>query len=119
MNIKQIKKTLLLIDFKDYTFDAIVDGRGEMYLRASYYEADVATPLGPAELQQTRRWLISPKMTKSEIVQTVFKCALTSMEHRTREWFLYKNRAIFGPHFDVDQLHSWVCVNPKDTRGDR
>lgn len=43
-------------------------------------------------------------MTKSEVVQTAFKAVLTAVEHETRETFLYRNKAIFGPHYNVDAL---------------
>jgi hypothetical protein len=104
MNIEQIRAIVKECTFHDYKFTAEVDGRGEMYLHAVYIEPDTYTQ--KPEPQFTRRWLISPMMTKSEVVRTVFKCAITSMEHRTREWFQYRGRAIFGPHFDVDVLHS-------------
>ena len=51
-----------------------------------------------------RKWLLSPFMTKSEVVQTAFKAVLTAIEHETREAFRYRGEAIFGPHFDVDRL---------------
>lgn len=78
-------------------------GHGGVYLQARYLDNDVYT--GEIEHQFTRKWLISPHMTKSEVVQTAFKCALTSMEHRTREGFKYKGKRIFGPHFDIEDLH--------------
>lgn len=92
--------------YADYDFCVTEDRRGALYLQAKYDEADVDT--GIVETQFTRKWLLSPMMTKSEIVQTVFKCCITSMEHRCREWFRYKGKAIFGPHFDVDALHA-IC----------
>ena len=55
---------------------------------------------------------LSPEMTRSEVVQTVFKCALTSMEHRTREFFHYRGRAVFGPHFDVEALWQ-LCADER------
>lgn len=89
-------------DFPDFTFfiDFIM---GRFYMQGRYMEKDTVT--GKLEEQYTRKWIVTPLMTKSEIVQTAFKCILTSMEHRTREWFTYKEKAIFGPHFDVDALH--------------
>ncbi len=84
-----------------------------VYLHASYEELDTTTQ--NIETQFTRRWLLSPEMSKSEIVQTVLKCVMTSMEHRTREWFLYKNRAIFMPHHDVDQLYE-ICLQRDERR---
>lgn len=83
-----------------------------IYLRASYYEEDVVT--GKVEQQYTRRWLLSPEMSKSEIVATCFKCVITSMEHQVREWFTYKDKAIYHPHYDVDQL--WAICDARDHR---
>jgi len=51
-----------------------------------------------------RKWRISAHATRSEIVQTAFKAYLTWLEHEAREEFMYRNQAIFGPHFDVDTL---------------
>lgn len=88
--------------FPDFMIEVAKNPRGEMFLQARYKEPDTRT--GKIEWQYTRKWLLSPMMTKSEVVQTAFKCVLTSMEHRTREWFQYRGRSIFGPHFDVDKL---------------
>lgn len=106
MTFKEMQEIVSLCKFHDYRFAVAVDGRGAIYLQGRYWEADTITKV--MEIQSTRRWFLAPRMTKSEIVQTVFKCAITSMEHRTREWFLYKDRAIFGPHFNVEVLHE-IC----------
>lgn len=55
-------------------------------------------------LQKTRKWYISPHMTKSEVVQTILALVLLAEEHEVREHFRYKNRKIFGPHFDADVM---------------
>lgn len=102
MKVEEMRDILLECHFPDYEFEVVADSRGSIYLRAGYDEPDTTTH--KVEHQVTRRWFLSPQMTKSEIVQTAFKCILTSMEHRTREWFRYKGQAIFGPHFDVDSL---------------
>lgn len=105
MNIQEIIEILKECKFPDYTIEAAQSlTTGQMYLQARYEEPDTTT--GVLSWQYTRRWLLSPEMTKSEVVQTAFKCVLTSMEHKTREWFTYKGKAIFGPHFDVDKLHA-------------
>ena len=57
-----------------------------------------------ARPHHTRKWLLSRHMTRSELVQTAFKCVLTSIEHEAREQFTYKGARVFGPHFDVDAL---------------
>ena len=65
---------------------------------------DLDTYTGKVERQRTRRWLLVPAMTDSEIIFTLFKCAMTSMEHRTREAFKYKGARIASPHLDVEDL---------------
>jgi hypothetical protein len=89
-------------EFPDYMFLICRSSSGCIFLQASYNEKDTGT--GVIERQHTRRWLLSPEMVKSEVVATAFKCVLTSMEHRTREWFLYKGKPIYHPHYDVDKL---------------
>lgn len=113
MDVSEMRQVVAECQFHDYTFQIEMDGRGAIYLQASYVEPDVET-LTP-EVQRTRRWFLSPQMSKSEIVQTAFKCALTSMEHRTREWFRYRGRAVFGPHFNVDVLWE-ACGHKEDHR---
>ncbi len=54
--------------------------------------------------QTTRKWRLSRYMTKSELIQTALKCVLTSAEHQVREHFLYRQKRVYGPHFDVDKL---------------
>jgi len=77
-----------------------------VYLQISYMEPDVET--GEFAAQRGRKWYISPHATRSEVVQTALKAALTSAKHRVREHFLYKGKRIFGPHFDPEQL----CERP-------
>jgi hypothetical protein len=99
--------------FKDYTFAVTKsETTGAVYLAATYLEPDTVT--GLVETQHTRRWFLSPAMGRSEIVATAFKCALTSMEHRTREWFLYNGRAVYQPHYDVDAL--WEICEERQVR---
>lgn len=96
-------------EFENYEIKVFQEG-SKIYLQAIYMEPDIVTQemLG----QYTRKWLLSLHMTKSEVVQTVFKCCLTSMEHRTRESFKYRGKRIFGPHFDVDGLWE-LCANQR------
>lgn len=94
------------VNFPGYEFFVGESMHGFLYLQAEYDESDTLT--GVVERQHTRRWALSPEMSKSEIVATAFKCILTSMEHKTREWFTYRGRSIYHPHYDVDSLHS-IC----------
>lgn len=56
------------------------------------------------EWQKGRKFRLSIHMTKSEVVQTAFMAGLAFMEHEYREFFTYRDEAIFQPHWDVDDL---------------
>ncbi len=108
MKIEEMRELLRGSRFLDYTFIVVQSVRSTPpYLQASYVEPDIVT--GARETQNTRKWQLSLHMTRSEFVQTAFKCCLTSMEHRTREHFRYRGAAVYGPHFDVDALFS-LCA---------
>lgn len=87
------------------------ESNGGVFLQATYDDADIYT--GRIEKQHTRKWLLSPHMTESEIVSTVFKMCLASYEHRARELFKYRNARIYGPHFDVDDLVH-LCLDGRE-----
>lgn len=105
MTPTEIRALLAEVEADEYNFE-LREKDEQMFLLASYTERDIITHA--VDKQTTRKWYISPWATKSEIVQTAFKCVLTSMEHRTREMFMYRGKRIFGPHFDCDALHS-IC----------
>lgn len=106
---------MLQVKFFNYQFQ-IRAGHGGVFLQGVYPDKDIYT--GKEETQYTRKWLLSPMMTDSEIVQTAFKCAMTSFEHRCREGFRYKGRRIFGPHFDVEDLVR-LCEDGREDAGGR
>ncbi|MGB2626445.1 MAG: hypothetical protein WAK20_06625 [Candidatus Acidiferrum sp.] len=102
MTFDEIVAAVELCGYPGYEFSVKRDGRGEMFLQGGYMEPDTVT--GEPSWQVTRRWFLSPSMTQSEVVQTAFKCIITSFEHRVREWFFYRGEPVFGPHFDVEAL---------------
>lgn len=115
MTIEEGQAIISACTFPDYTIELI---RGDQYdyIQARYMEADTVT--GKIEEQKTRRWVLDAsdgngKITKEIIVGTAFKCCMTSVEHRTREWFLYNNRAIYQPHYTVDTL--WNACEDRTT----
>lgn len=112
--VKRAMNLLENVRLTGYRFE-VTEGHGGVYLRANYYEHDVYT--SQYDVQHTRKWLLSPHMTDSEIIQTAFKCASTSYEHRVREHFLYRGRRIFGPHFDVNDL--WELCEDRENAGGR
>jgi len=105
---------LLNVRYLNYVIRAVADARGEVYMQATYVDADIYT--GEEGVQSSRRWLLSPAMTDSEIVSTAFKLCLTSAEHRCREAFTYKDARIFGPHFDVEDLVQ-LCQDGREDAG--
>jgi hypothetical protein len=113
MTIEEMRTILSVVEFEDYRFE-VKEKNGVPFLRAVYVEPDIVT--GEPETQHTRKWQLSEHMVKSEIVQTAFKCVMTSLEHRARENFKYRGRRVFGPHFDVDAL--WEIAGSRlDYRG--
>ncbi len=63
-----------------------------------------------------RKFYISPHMTDSEIVQTVFLVMRLFEEHEFREAFKYKGSSIFNPHLSSDKLAEFACDDNMDTR---
>lgn len=103
MTIDEISEVLAEVKFEEYTFGVGNYGTAApLYLYASYVERDTVT--GILKRHETRHWILGKDVTPSLVVSTAFLCVKTSMEHRAREWFLYKNRPIYMPHYDVEDL---------------
>jgi hypothetical protein len=113
--IRQAMIWLAPVEFMNYRF-SVRDSHGGVFLQATYMDADIYT--GKQEPQVTRKWLLSPQMTESELIQTAFKCCLTSMEHRAREAFKFRGARIFGPHFDIYDLVQ-LCRDGREDAGSR
>lgn len=77
----------------------------------TYEEPDTIT--GKVEVQTTRLWLIEPGATVGGVVGPCFKLCLTSMEHRTRESFKYRDQAIYHPHHNPEVLVG-LCKSEKE-----
>ncbi len=73
------------------------------YLQIEWNDEDNYNP-GQPYRSKGRKWLISPYMTRSELVLTAWKAVLTAVEHEIREQFTYNGRTIMHPHVDVDVL---------------
>ena len=105
MNVDELHEILNRCKFPGYSWRVHGDftqQSGPTYLQARFM-ADCNFS-GDMKPQATRKWLLSPHMTTSEVVQTAFKCVLTSVEHEAREQFTYRGQNIFGPHFNVEAL---------------
>jgi hypothetical protein len=109
---KAIQQILACVDYKDWLFHVGRMGDG-YYLQLNF----LALVSSDSPTQWTsRKWYISPHACKSEVIQTALKAVLTAEEHEARERFLYKGRAIFGPHKDVDALLAVVEQTREDPR---
>lgn len=108
--IARFQKELADVAYKDWDIGVYMDG-DRPYLQVAFRGAAGA-------VQKGRKWMLSPHMTKSEVVQTAFKAVLTAEEHEAREFFTYKGKAIFGPHFHVDTLVE-ACEAEFDVRSER
>lgn len=101
MTIEELRSIITDIKMKNREVTAWCMGKG-FYLQLTY--SDICTETDEFRVQKGRKWYISSFATRSEVVQTVLKAALTSAEHEVREHFRYRGRAVFGPHFNVDRL---------------
>jgi hypothetical protein len=114
----RFKAILADIDFRGWTFNVGVDG-SRCYLQIGFVATDYSDPeRGKVNVWKGRKWLLSPHMTRSEVVQTAFLAVITAVEHEAREAFHYRNCAIFCPHFTVDALVDLTKAAPRDARED-
>lgn len=112
MSSREIESILANVSFKDWSVVVRADERP--YLQV-YFGADCSVD-GEAKAWRGRKWYLSSHMVKSEIVQTAFAAVLMAVEHEAREHFLYRGRAVFGPHFDVDALWNVATEEFLETR---
>jgi len=89
-----------------FKVEAFTDRQGDdvdaWFLQHYYVRPDAIS--GMNEYGFGRKWFISRHATKSEIVLTCLKAAITNAEHEVREAFTYDGAPIFQPHIDVDAL---------------
>lgn len=112
MSPDEMRAVLAEVRYLDWQFHLGDDG-GRAFLQVRFAAGD--TGGGPPSLQHCRKWMLSPFMTRSELVQTALLAVLTAVEHEARERFTFQGQAIFGPHFDVDAL-SRMCADSTDER---
>ena len=98
----RVQNVIKRIIYKDWAFHIGKDGIGLYYMQIRFVACDPQSK--PHAEWAGRKWRLSTFMTDSEIVQTALKAVLAAEEHEAREAFLYRGRAIFGPHFNVDRL---------------
>jgi hypothetical protein len=108
----RLRETIAELSYKDWQFRVGKDGIGLWFLQVVATSFDVLTdePLR----WSGRKWRMSMHMTKSEIVQTALKAVLAAEEHEAREHFMFRGRAIFGPHLSIEGL--WLLAPNQDRR---
>ena len=100
----QVTDLLKEIQYKDWMFN-LIEENNILFLQVSFVK-QCACGREKDMIHFGRKWRVSPRITKSEFVQTVFKAIITAEEHEIREDFKYKGCSIFAPHFDIDTLVS-------------
>lgn len=112
ITIYDVRHWLTEVSYKDgWRFQVI----GDTDLRRAYLQVVVdgrCNVSGDPMEWSGRKWQLSRFMTKSEVIQTAFKAAITAEEHECRENFLYRGASIFDPHYDVDRLHALRVLDP-------
>lgn len=101
------------VSFRDWRYVVGAD-LGGCYLVIEFDEPCNIT--GEPATQRSRKWRLSSHMTRSEVTQTALMATLAAMEHEIREQFTYRGKAVYGPHFDVDQLHELCTSGTPDVR---
>lgn len=118
MNENDFRKILNEVTYPGYTYAVYLSAARSYYLQVEFEAADTRTG-ELSKLWKSRKWPLSPHMTRSEVVQTALAATLMANEHEAREMFKYKGYAIFGPHFDVDVLLALAKdPNSEDVRPD-
>lgn len=114
--LESIQALLDYIQCMNYRFTVLPKDDGFL-VQLRYFDKDIDT--GEETEQATRKWYVSSHSVDSEIVRTAFKAVMTSLEHIAREKFLYKDVAIFNPHFDVEKLVEFARCSVYDQRQER
>lgn len=111
MELHVAREILEQVHYQDWTFDVFREG-DTLFLQV-HFTAPCACRSNRGNLRhRCRKWRISPRSTKSELVQTAFLAVRTAEEHEIRERFKYRGRSIYSPHYDVEKL-----VEIYDARG--
>jgi hypothetical protein len=99
VHLAELREIVNDVKFNDWKFVTGVMDHG-YFIQVKFLAPDNETH--KIALQSCRKWYVSSFATRSEVVQTAFLAAKQATEHEMREQFLYKGKAIFGPHIDVD-----------------
>lgn len=88
------------------------DSAGRWYFQVECARPDIVT--GEIEIGRGGKAYLSPHMNVSELTRVVFGLFLAYEEHEAREFFRWRDRAIFGPHISSEAL--WEVATRMDYR---
>lgn len=107
--LKTISVTLTQLDLKIFSHEVIVRvmPKGDGFLLQVECRVENVCTNKPY-LAKGAKYYISSHAIKSEVVGTAFKAFQDFVIHEVREGFRYKKKRIYGPHYSVDELHSFA-----------
>jgi hypothetical protein len=100
---ERVRVILSAIRYKDWNVRMHFE-HNIYYLQVHFVAKDTQTNKEDS-LQSGRKWLLSPHMTDSEIVQTAYLAVKTAEEHEILENFLLDGQPIFCPHMNLFELN--------------
>ncbi len=112
-HLKRVYALVADVQFPDMKFKVRLDSISRVYIQVGNYQPNDE---GELVFQGGRKWDISEHACDSEIIQTCFLAVKTWQEHEAREFFTYKGRNIFGPHYDLNALVELIDQKKFDTR---
>ena len=104
INLREMQEVIDQITYKpgwEFTVQRERAG-GRAYLQATVTEEMPAT--GDNAFWRSAKYYLSYHMCRQEIVGVAFNCVRDAEEHEMREWFRYRDSAIYNPHLDPDIL---------------
>lgn len=112
--VEHFARVLRAIKYKDWVFT--VESRTWKFEKINdtlyFLRVEFKTPNTETQDDASwkgRKWLLSERMTDSEIVQTAFKAVLTAEEHETREQFKYHGQAVLAPHHNLNEVAAMMA----------
>lgn len=107
MNSKLLDEILQSVTYPGYTW--CIEALGERgWLVWASFMAPCSVHGGEPIKWTTRKWYISKHACRSEVIGSLFKLVLTSLEHEARELFKVDGQAVYDPHVSIDALAA-VC----------
>ena len=108
----EIYETCAQVAYKDWTLRVVV--APDRFIQWVFTAPDNAT--GEPSVQHCRKWRISPHMTPSELVRTIYRAVLDAEQHEASEAFTFRGVDIFNHHLSVDALLQLRATEPLEMR---